>query len=70
MADRDRRVTYVSAAYRRIVGESPAVLVGKPLESLLGHDAAAVRGSGALLRRGAVWAARRELLPEREPAAK
>jgi PAS domain S-box-containing protein len=38
MADRDRRVTYVSAAYRRIVGESPAVLVGKPLESLVGQD--------------------------------
>jgi PAS domain S-box-containing protein len=38
MADRERRVTYVSAAYRRIVGESPAVLVGKPLETLLGHE--------------------------------
>jgi PAS domain S-box-containing protein len=38
VADRDRKVTYVSAAYRRIVGESPAMLVGKPLESLVGHE--------------------------------
>jgi PAS domain S-box-containing protein len=38
MTDRDRRVTYVSATARRILGLMPSEMVGRPLDELLGVD--------------------------------
>lgn len=38
MADRDRRVTYVSAACGRILGRMPSEVVGRPLAELLGTE--------------------------------
>ena len=40
MTDRHRRVTYVSASCRRILGRMPSEVVGRPLDELLGvgHD--------------------------------
>ena len=38
MADRERRVTYVSAACRRILGRMPSEVVGAPLAELLGDE--------------------------------
>jgi PAS domain S-box-containing protein len=38
-ADRDQLMTFVSAASRRILGQAPSELVGKPLETLLGSPA-------------------------------
>jgi quinoprotein glucose dehydrogenase len=42
---------------------------GRIFQTLLGHDGAAVRSAGALIRRGAVWAARREQLGFDPPTA-
>ncbi|HEX5562167.1 MAG TPA: EAL domain-containing protein [Nocardioidaceae bacterium] len=38
VADRGRRVTYVSASCRRILGRMPSELVGRPLADVLGDD--------------------------------
>jgi PAS domain S-box-containing protein len=38
MADRDRRITYVSPSSLRILGETPGELVGKPLGRMVGEE--------------------------------
>ena len=37
VADRYRRVTYVSASCRRLLGRMPSEVIGRPLADLLGH---------------------------------
>ena len=37
VADRYRRVTYVSASCRRVLGRMPSEVIGRPLADLLGH---------------------------------
>ena len=37
VADRHRRVTYVSASCRRVLGRMPSEVIGRPLGDLLGH---------------------------------
>jgi PAS domain S-box-containing protein len=37
VADRHRRVTYVSASCRRVLGRMPSEVIGRPLGELLGH---------------------------------
>lgn len=64
----DQPITPLVTAHSKVTGkDEPLAWVypygkGRIFQTLLGHDAAAVRHASALIRRGSVWASRRDQL--------
>ena len=61
-------ITPLATAHSKVTGQNEPMAwaydygKGRIFQTVLGHDAAAVRMASALIRRGAVWSARREQL--------
>ena len=71
----EQPITPLAVAHSKTTGQDEPLAwacnygKGRVFQTLLGHDASAIRHASALIRRGAVWAARRDPLTFDPPAS-